>query len=211
MGKLQRNWLRIVAHIGALLPLVILAWGYSQGRFSIDPVRQITSRTGKTALNLLVLSLACTPISTIFGFRRILRVRRALGLYAFAYVGLHFLIFVGWDYGFEIGLLVPAVFQQPFVLAGFAALLILLPLALTSTQGWRRRLGKYWRRLHQLFYLAGVLAVVHLLWLSKDPRVPLRYAAIVALLLIVRIPHVRRSLSRVRRLWQDSGRLKAGT
>jgi sulfoxide reductase heme-binding subunit YedZ len=198
MRKLKANWLPILTHVGALLPLARLVWDYWQNRFIVDPVQQITTRTGWAALILLLLSLACTPINTIFGFRRVLRVRRALGLYAFMYHGLHFLTFVGWDYGFDLGLIGPAISYQRFVLVGFAAFLILLALAITSTQGWQRRLGKHWKRLHRLAYLAGILAIVHIMWLVKDPREHLRYAAIVALLLIVRMPPVRRAVSNVR-------------
>jgi sulfoxide reductase heme-binding subunit YedZ len=158
----------------------------------------ITTRTGKTALILLILSLACTPINIIFGFKQVMRVRRALGLYAFMYASLHFLTFVGLDYGFDLGLLGQGILDQRYVLVGFAAGLLLLPLAITSTQGWQKRLGKNWRRLHRLVYLAGVLAIVHFVWLAKDNREPLRYGAVVALLLIVRIPGVRKAISHAR-------------
>jgi sulfoxide reductase heme-binding subunit YedZ len=195
---LGKRWPRIAVHIGALLPLAWMGWRYSQGLFLVDPVREITTITGKTALILLLLSLACAPISTVFGFKRVLRVRRALGLYAFLYAGLHFLTFVGLDYGFDVDLLGPAIFEQRYVLVGFAAGLILLVLALTSTKGWQRRLGKNWKRLHRLGYLAGVLAVVHFLWLVKDVREPVRYGAVLALLLLLRIPRVRQAVSQVR-------------
>jgi sulfoxide reductase heme-binding subunit YedZ len=193
------NWLRILTHIGALLPLARLAWYYWQGKFIIDPIQEITTYTGRTALILLILSLACTPINVLFGFRQIIRVRRALGLYAFMYIVLHFLTFVGWDYGFDLALLGPAIFDQRFVLAGFAAFLLLLPLAITSTQSWRKRLGKNWKRLQRLVYLVNVLAILHFLWLVKDPREPLRYGAVVALLLAVRIPAVKKTINNVQR------------
>lgn len=198
MDKLKAHWLQIVTHVGALLPLARLIWEYWQDLFIVDPVLEITSRTGKTALILLLLSLACTPINTVLGFKSVLRVRRALGLYAFMYAGLHFLTFVGLDYGFDFTLLGPAIFEQRFVLAGLAAFLILLPLAITSTRGWQKRLRKNWKRLHRLVYLAGLLVIVHFLWLVKDPREPLRYGAILALLLITRIPRVKRAASRAR-------------
>jgi sulfoxide reductase heme-binding subunit YedZ len=196
---LGKHWLRITVHIGALLPLGWMGWRYSQGLFLVDPVREITTITGKTALILLVLSLACAPFSTVFGFKRVLRVRRALGLYAFLYAGLHFLTFVGLDYGFDVDLLGRAIFDQRYVLVGFASGLILLVLALTSTKGWQKRLGRNWKRLHRLGYLAGVLAVVHFLWLVKDIREPLRYGVVLALLLVLRVPRVRQAVSRVRR------------
>jgi sulfoxide reductase heme-binding subunit YedZ len=175
-----------------------MGWRYSQGLFLVDPVREITTITGKTALILLMLSLACAPISTVFGFKRVLRVRRALGLYAFLYAGLHFLTFVGLDYGFDVDLLGQAIFDQRYVLVGFASGLILLALALTSTKGWQKRLGKNWKRLHRLGYVAGVLAVVHFLWLVKDVREPVRYGVVLALFLVLRIPRVRQAVSHVR-------------
>jgi DMSO/TMAO reductase YedYZ heme-binding membrane subunit len=106
LDRLRKDWLRILVHVGALLPLVWTLWQYGQGLFLIDPVREITTRTGKTALILLVLSLACTPLNTVLGFKAALRVRRALGLYAFLYASLHFATFVGLDYGFDVSLLV---------------------------------------------------------------------------------------------------------
>jgi sulfoxide reductase heme-binding subunit YedZ len=198
MDKLKAHWLQIVTHVGALLPLTRLIWEYWQDLFIVDPVLEITSRTGKTALILLLLSLACTPINTVLGFKSVLRVRRALGLYAFMYAGLHFLTFVGLDYRFDFTLLGPAIFEQRYVLAGLAAFLLLLPLAITSTRGWQKRLGKNWKWLHRLIYLAGVLVIVHFLWLVKDSREPLQYGAILASLLIMRIPRVKMAASSAR-------------
>ncbi len=198
LNWLKARWLQVLVHVVALAPLAWTIWQYGQGLFLVDPVREITTRTGRTALILLVLSLACTPLGTVFGIKQALRVRRALGMYAFLYASLHFATFVGLDYGFDVGLLGQAIFDQPYVLVGLAAGLILLALALTSTQGWQRRLGKNWKRLHRLVYLAAILAVVHLTWILKDPRDPLRYLAVLALLFILRIPPVRRGVSRMR-------------
>jgi sulfoxide reductase heme-binding subunit YedZ len=197
--KLRGNWLRPLVHVGALTPLALLAWDYWGGHLSVNPIQDITLRTGKAALVLLVLSLACTPINTVFGFRSALRVRRALGLYAFMYVGIHLLIFIGLDYGLDLVLIREAILEKRYALVGFAAFLLLLPLAVTSTKGWMRRLGQLWKRLHQAVYAAALLAVVHFVWLVKsDIRVPLLYGAIVVLLLVLRIPRVRRSVSHFR-------------
>ena len=195
---LRSRWLKVLIHAGALLPLAWIAWQYTQGLFLVDPVREITSLTGRIALILLVLTLACTPANTLFGFKQVLQVRRALGLYAFLYASLHFATFVWLDYGFDLALLVEAVFAQRYVVVGLIAGLILLALALTSTRGWQRRLGKNWKRLHRLVYLAGLLAVVHFAWLVKDIRVPLQYGAVLALLLALRLPRVRQTVSRAR-------------
>ena len=196
--KLKTRWLQTLTHIVALLPLAWLLWAYWQGLFIIDPVKEITSRTGKTTLILLILSLACTPVHAIFGLRQALRLRRPLGLYASMYAGLHFLIFVGLDYGFDLDLIRRDILDQRYVLVGFAAGLLLLLLALTSTRGWQKRLGKNWKRLHRLAYLAGILAIVHFMWLVKDIREPLRYGIVVAMLLILRIPVIRRTLINAR-------------
>ena len=195
MRKLKSRWLPTLTHVAALLPLAWLVWNYWQGLFIIDPIRETTTLTGKAALILLLLSLACTPINALLGFRQVLRVRRALGLYAFMYAALHGLTFVGLDYGFDLDLIGPAIFDQRYVLAGFAAFLVLLSLAITSTKGWQKRLGKNWKRLHRLAYLAGVLVIVHFAWSVKDIRQPLRYGAVLALLLVVRVPGLRKAVN----------------
>jgi sulfoxide reductase heme-binding subunit YedZ len=197
--RLRRNWLQILTHIGALVPLATLVWDFWQGQLSVNPIQDITLRTGKYALVLLVLSLACTPINSVFGFRQVLRLRRPLGLYAFMYVSLHLLTFVGLDYGCDWVLIREAIFEKRFALAGFAAFLVLLPLAVTSTKGWMRRLGKKWKRLHRGVYLAALLAVTHFIWLVKsDIREPLLYGVVLVVLLILRIAGVRRRVSRSR-------------
>jgi sulfoxide reductase heme-binding subunit YedZ len=184
--------------VAALVPLAWTIWQYSEGQFIIDPVREITTRTGRTALILLWLSLACTPLSTLTGFKTVLKIRRPLGIYASLYASLHFATFVGLDYGFDTELLGQAIFEQRYVLVGFSGGVILLILALTSTQGWQKRLGRWWKRLHRLVFLAGVLALVHYAWLVKDIRAPLRFGIVLALLLVLRIPNVRRAVSRGR-------------
>ncbi len=186
-------------HIGAWLPLIWLIVNWAQDTLSFNPIQTLELRTGKFALVLLILALACTPINTVFGFRQALRVRRALGLYAFFYASIHFLIFIGLDYQFDLVLLQEAIFEKKYAFVGFAAGLILLSLAITSTRGWMKRLGRTWTRLHKLVYLAGILVIVHYVWLVKsDIRVPLLYGALVLFLLLLRIPYVRRSVSRIR-------------
>jgi sulfoxide reductase heme-binding subunit YedZ len=192
-------WLRILVHVGALLPLAQLVWQYARGAFLVDPVLEITTRTGRLALLLLVLSLACRPLTTLSGWAGFLRVRRALGLYAFLYAALHGLTFVGLDYRFDLALLGPAILEAQYVLVGMAAFLVLLALAITSTRGWQRRLGRAWQWLHRLAYLAGVLAVVHLAWLLKDLHDPLRYGAVLAALLVLRLRPIRRAIRGLRR------------
>jgi sulfoxide reductase heme-binding subunit YedZ len=198
-NPIRQQWLLVVTHILSLLPLVLLLWDYATGQLTVDPIREITFRTGSTALTLLVLSLACTPLNIVFGLKQVIPLRRWLGLYAFLYASLHFLTFVALDYGLDLALIGEAIFEKRYALVGFAAFLILLPLAITSTKGWMRRLGKNWKRLHRLAYLAAVLAVMHYIWLVKGALgKPLLYAAIVALLLVLRIPAVRKKIIALR-------------
>lgn len=191
---LKRHGLRLLVHLGALFPAVVMVWNLARGNY-LDPVRQMTTATGNTALGLLGLTLACTPLARLAGFRAVLRVRRTLGLYTFAYAALHLLIFVGWDYGFAWDLLIPALFDQRFVLVGLGAFVILLALALTSTRGWQQRLGRWWKRLQRWIYAAAGLVVLHVLWLSKTPDKALRYGIFLVLLLALRwmpVPHTAR-------------------
>jgi sulfoxide reductase heme-binding subunit YedZ len=198
MGKLKAGWLQIVTYGGALLPWLVLVWEIWQGQLMVDPVKEITTRTGKTALILLILSLACSPVNTILGFKWVLRLRRPLGLTAFLYVGLHFLTFLGLDYGFDLHLIRQDILDQRYVLVGLAAGLLLLALAITSTKGWQKRLGKNWKRLHRLVYVASVVDIVHFSWLTKDLREPLRYGGVVAFLLMVRVPAIKRAIGKAR-------------
>jgi sulfoxide reductase heme-binding subunit YedZ len=190
---------QVAVHIGALLPLLLLVLDWYLDNLTFNPIQALELRTGKYALVLLILSLACTPLNTVFGFRQALKVRRPLGLYAFLYASLHFLIFIGLDYQFDLYLLREAIFEKRYALVGFSAGLILLALAITSTRGWMKRLGRTWAKLHKLVYLAGILVIVHYVWLVKsDIREPLLFGVIVLILLFLRIPFVRRAASRLR-------------
>jgi sulfoxide reductase heme-binding subunit YedZ len=199
--KRQRDWLlRLVVHLCAIFPVAWLVWDFSTDNLTANPIQAATLRTGKAAIVLLVLTLAVTPFYTIFGYKPILPIRRTLGLYTFLYVSIHFLIFIGLDYGFDVSLLKGAIFEKRFALVGFAAALILLPLAITSTRGWMKRLGRKWKQLHRLIYLAGLLAVFHYIWLVKtDIRQPLLFGVVVVLLLLARVPAIRKRLAGLRR------------
>ncbi len=195
MVWLKRTWLPILTHVGALLPLARLIWNFFHDQLTANPIQYITFQTGKSALVLLVLALACTPLNTLFELKRVLGLRKTLGLYSFLYATLHCLTFVGLVYQFDPELLKEAIFKKRYALVGFAAFLSLLPLAITSTKGWMRRLGKNWKRLHRLIYLAALLAVIHFVWLVKsDIREPLAYGAAVVLLLALRLKTIRRTL-----------------
>jgi len=201
MRWLRANWLRALVHLGALAPLFFIVLDNYRYNLTANPIQEITVRTGKAALVLLVLSLACTPLNTVFGFREAIRVRRALGLYGFVYVALHLAIFVVLDYGVNLQLIGQAIVEKYYVIAGFVAFLILVPLAITSTRGWMRRLGRRWKSLHKLVYLAVPIAVLHFALLVKSlgsrPE-PLIFGAIVLGLLALRLPTIRRASSALR-------------
>lgn len=189
--------LRVAVHAGSLVPLVWLLWDLSQGHLTANPVREIQLRTGRYALTLLVLSLACTPAYRLLGLRQLLDLRRPLGLYAFLYGSLHFLNFLAIDYRFNLAFIRDDLFEKRYAVVGFAAYLILLALAITSTQGWQKRLGRTWKPLHRLVYAAAILGVVHLLWSVKFTNsLPLVYGAILALLLALRLPWLRQANTR---------------
>ena len=200
---------QLAVHVAALAPLAVLIAAALTDNLTVNPIQAATLRTGKTAMILLVLSLACTPANTVFGFTQAIRVRRALGLYAFLYAAVHFSIFLGVDYGFDLGLIWLELAEKRYILVGAAALLILIPLAITSTKGWQRRLGKTWKKMHKWVYLAGILVIIHYVWVQKsDIRQPLIWGAILGLLLVLRIPTVRRHVVQWRsRLTRNQSKL----
>lgn len=192
--------IRWITHVGALTPLALLLFDALTGTLGANPIQEITFRTGLPALVLLIFSLACTPLNSVFRFRPALKVRRTLGLYGFFYVGLHGLVFLVLDYWLDLEQIVRVITEKRYQLVGFAAFLLLFPLVLTSTRGWQRRLGKDWKRLHRLVYLAAPLGVMHFVWLVKsDIRQPLAWGALVVVLLALRLRPVKRAVASVRR------------
>jgi sulfoxide reductase heme-binding subunit YedZ len=196
----RENWLWLVANIGAAVPLLWLIWDQLTDNLTVNPIDDYTVRTGGAAILLLLLSLAVTPVQTVTGWRKISGIRKSLGLWAFAYATLHMLVFVGLDYAFSWEfILLDGLPSKPYIVVGLSALLILLPLALTSTKGMQKRLGKAWKKLHRWVYTAGILAVIHYIWVVKVPfGQPTLYAVILAVLLVARIPIVRTWLSGLR-------------
>jgi methionine sulfoxide reductase heme-binding subunit len=188
-------WLKPAVFVGALVPLASILLGASRGTLGADPVATALNRLGLLALIFLLASLAATPAKVLFGWTWPIRLRRMLGLMAFFYAALHLVTYVAIDQRFDWPVLWADVTQRKFMVVGFGAFLLLLPLALTSTDASVRRLGyKRWKALHRLVYLAGVLAVVHFLWRVKlDIRQPLAYAVVLGLLFLVRILDVVRT------------------
>jgi len=182
-------WLKPGIFIGGLAPLAYTLFRVSQGELSANPIAQIENELGLTALLFLVAALACTPARALFHWTWPPRIRRELGLFAFFYASLHFLTYVMLDQFFDWNAIVADVIQRPFITAGFAALVLLVPLAWTSTNGSIRKLGyQRWVRLHQLVYVAGALAALHFIWRVKiDLSQPLVYAAIIGALFAIRL------------------------
>ena len=198
--------LQIAIHIYGWSALVRLIVDFYNHHLTANPIQAMEQRTGRHALTLLVLSLVCTPLNNLFGWRELLKRRRALGLYAFMYATIHLIIFMDLDYGFAWSLLLQTVAQKPYIIYGLSTFLLLIPLAFTSFDIWKKRLGKNWKRLHQLIYFIAPLAAYHyilskkgdLFRLQGDLVRPLIYALIIAILLIFRIPPVRRALASLR-------------
>lgn len=173
-----------------LFPLARLAWWLRSGVYGLgaNPIERLLHHSGWWALALLLVTLAVTPLRRLTGRNELAAVRRPLGLFAFFWATAHFGVYLGLDQLFAWELLVEDVVERPFITVGFAAWLLLLPLALTSTRGWIRRLGRRWTRLHRLGYLAAVLGVLHYYWRVKaDTREPLLFAAVLVALLALRM------------------------
>lgn len=182
------RWIRPAAWIGGLIPLFLLIAGVFTGGLGADPIEYVTLRTGFATLLMLMCTLAVTPVRRLTGWNWLAPARRTLGLCAFLYVCLHLATYLV-DQGFAWTYIVEDVAERPYVTAGFTAFLLLVPLALTSTKASIRRLGKRWQKLHKVVYLAAGLGVLHFIWLVKsDLRDPLIFAAVFALLMVLRIP-----------------------
>jgi sulfoxide reductase heme-binding subunit YedZ len=174
-----------------LFPLArLLALG-SSGGLGANPIEFITRSTGTWTLVGLLLTLSITPLRRLTGWTALVRHRRMLGLFAFFYASLHFITYIWLDQFFDLASVARDIVKRPFITLGFAAFLLLIPLALTSTQAMMRRLGRRWQQLHRLVYGIAILGVLHYLWLVKqDMTQPLIYGGLLALLLGARLPRV---------------------
>ena len=174
-----------------LIPLALLLWGGFTGGLTANPIEYITHRTGDWTLRLLLVTLAITPLRRLTGWNTVIRLRRMLGLFAFFYGSLHFLTYVVLDHFFALESMLEDLTDRRFVTAGFTGFVLMIPLALTSTQAMVRRLGgKRWQALHRLVYVSACAGVVHYTWLVKaDLRPPLIYGALLAVLLGFRLWH----------------------
>lgn len=181
-----------LAGIAPLVWLTCGAFGWFGASLGADPVKKLEHECGKTALNFLLLTLAVTPVKNLLGFPQLLRLRRMLGLFAFFYVVVHFTVYLVLDLELNWSMLGADIAKRPYITIGFTALLLLVPLAATSTNGMMRRLGRRWTQLHRLVYVIAILGVWHFYWqVKRDVREPLVYAAILAALLLYRVVRAR--------------------
>jgi len=186
---LVSKWTKVVVFLICLIPFADLLWRFIQGKLGINPVETLQHGTGDWTIRFIVFTLCITPFRKLFKLPDLIRFRRMLGLFAFFYVSLHFLTYLGPDQSFDLSGMWKDVAKRPFITVGFAAFVSLIPLAITSTAGWIRRIGgKRWQMLHRLIYFAAVCGVVHYYWLVKsDVRKPLFYGALVGILLLFRL------------------------
>lgn len=193
----MKRLLKPILFVVCLLPLALGIWDGFTDQLGANPIEEITHRTGDWALRLLLLTLSATPARRLFGWSWPLRLRRMLGLYCFFYACLHFLTYLVLDQFFDWDEIVKDILKRPYITVGFTAFVLLIPLAVTSTNAMMRRLGRRWGQLHQLVYVIAVLGVLHYLWLVKaDYLQPLIYAVILLFLLLVRAWYQRRRLPR---------------
>ena len=200
-------WLRITVHLLGWLPLVFLTYAFYTNRLTINPIQELEQVLGRIAIYWMVATLAVTPLYTLTGWRDLPDRRRAVGLYAFLYTCLHLLVFFGLDYAFNLAQIWNLVTGKVYLLVGSLALLLLIPLAITSFDYFIRRMRKNWKRLHWLVYPAVIISILHyglaqkgdLFTLRGNILRPLLWGLLTIFLLALRLPPVRRWVSQVRR------------
>ena len=185
----MRRWLKVLVFLLGLTPLLYAVWRGLTIGLGANPVEWVTHFTGDWTIRLLVITLAVTPLRKVLRMPELIRYRRMIGLFAFFYGSLHFLTYLWLDKFFDWKDMIKDVGKRPFITAGFLAFVLLVPLAVTSTTGWIRRLGgRRWQLLHRLIYVSAIAGVVHYYWLVKsDVRKPVMYGTMVAVLLAYRI------------------------
>ncbi len=183
-----------VVFVACLVPFSLLATDLFQGRLGANPIEEITHRTGDWILIFLFLTLSITPLRRLTRWGVLIRFRRMLGLFAFSYGLVHFSILVVFDHFFNLASILEDVATRPYITVGFISLMLLVPLAVTSTKGWVKRLGgRRWNRLHQLVYVSAAGGVLHYLWLVKaDVRRPIVFGLVLVALLATRLWHPKK-------------------
>jgi sulfoxide reductase heme-binding subunit YedZ len=188
-ARSARRILKPLVFLVALVPLGLLVFDAFTDRLGANPIEEIQLRTGRWALRFLLITLSVTPLRRISGWNELIKYRRMVGLFAFFYASFHLGNYIGLDMFFDVGDIVEDIVEHPYITLGMTAWLMLVPLAVTSTRGWVRRLGgKRWNQLHRLIYVAAIAATVHYLWaVKKDTYLPLVYLSVFVLLFAWRI------------------------
>jgi methionine sulfoxide reductase heme-binding subunit len=195
----MRTLIKPLVFVLALVPLAWLIFAVLTGRASANPAEDILLTTGIWALRFLLVTLAITPLRRLTGWNVLIQYRRMLGLFAFFYAAVHLFSYMAFDRVFEFGEILTDIGKRPFITAGMTAFALMVPLALTSTKGWIRRLGRRWQLLHRLVYLSAAAACLHFIWKVKVAiGEPVYYAAILAVLLAARVIWRLRSAKRIR-------------
>jgi methionine sulfoxide reductase heme-binding subunit len=194
------SWRNILVHLLASLPLALTAYEYVAGTLPIVLDRHLVIRFGAVGLAFLVASFSITPISILSGKTNLKPIRRPLGVYGFCYIALHLLAYAWLSNGFDWALILRDIGERRAMSVGLLGFVLLIPLALTSTNGWQKRLGRRWKVLHRLVYFAVPLSLLHYFWLERDIKDwVLVYAGLVAFLFAVRLPAIRQVVGRRRR------------
>ncbi len=189
---LQNKLLKPIIFCLCLIPLIVLIGLGITDNLGANPIEEITHFTGQWALYFLLITLAITPLKRITGKTEFIRYRRMLGLYAFFYACLHFFTYLVLDQFFDFDEIILDIAKRPYITVGFSAFLLLIPLAITSTKGMMKRLGKKWKVLHKVVYVIGTLAILHFLWLVKaDILEPVFYGILLISLFILRLPGLK--------------------
>ena len=186
---LKSPWIKVLVWLICLAPFGELVWQILHNQLTANPKEYIEHFTGDWTINLVVATLAITPLRKLLGIPDLIRFRRLIGLFAFFYVCLHFTTYLWIDQDFDFPAIWKDIAKRPYITVGFTGFVLLIPLAITSTTGWIRRLGgKNWNRLHKLIYVTAICGVIHYYWLVKsDVHLPLEYAGVISALLGWRI------------------------
>ena len=196
------SFLKAAVFLACLIPLGQLGYGYYSDNLTANPIEYITRFTGSWSLIILLTSLTVTPLRRLTGWNELIKLRRMLGLFAFFYAALHFSTYMVLDLFFDFAAIAKDIFKRPYITVGFSALVLMIPLAITSSAAMIRRLGKRWQQLHYLVYGIAILGVLHFYWLVKaDIRRPVQYGAVLTLLLGFRLAF---KLAPVIKSWRSS-------
>lgn len=202
----MKKW-KVLVFVLSLLPLAYLIWGVFSNDLGANPVETLSHKTGSWTLRFLLLTLAITPLKNLTGWRQPVLLRRMLGLFSFFYACLHVLIWLWLDREFAWSGMLTDIVKRPYITVGFLSVLILTALALTSNIFSMRRLGKRWKKLHQLAYVAALLGVLHYIWLVKaDLLLPLVYLSVFGMLMLLRVPRLLGLFKKAPRRHRSSAR-----